>query len=282
MSPSAAIDVNDTKVAPSGTTASSIRLDGKVALVTGSSRGIGRGIALHLAACGANVIINYVKSATAAEEVVAEIKAMGRKSVAIQADVSIFEDIQRLFDEAERAMGKLDIVMSNSGTECFADLEETTPELYDRVMNINTRGQFFVAQQGYMHMNQHGRIILMSSVAAHLRGLKGHSIYSASKAAIEAMVRSFPDDFAPKKVTVNAIAPGGVATQMAVENAYRYTPGGKPDMSLDDIYDGLASICPLGRFGLPVDIAKTVAFLASDDSEWVNGQTIGLTGGSRC
>jgi len=263
------------------TTRSSIRVDGKVALVTGASRGIGKGIALDLASRGANVVVNYVKSASAAEEVVTQIKAMGQKAVAIQADVSKFEDVKRMFDEAEQVLGKLDIVMSNSGIECFADLEDTTPELYDKVMNLNTRGQFFVAQQGYLHMNNHGRIILTSSVAAHMRGLKGHSLYSASKAAVEAMVRSFPNDFAEKKVTVNAIAPGGVASDMAVENAWRYTPGGKPDMSIKEIYAGLAHICPLGRFGVPEDIAKMVAFLASDESEWVNGQTIGLTGGSR-
>lgn len=260
---------------------SSIRLEGKVAIVTGASRGIGKGIAIDLASRGADVAVNYVKSTSAAEEVVSEIRAMGRKAVAIQADISSYDDIKRMFDEAEQALGKLDIVISNSGTECFASLEETTPELYDRVMNLNTRGQFFVAQQGYLHMNEHGRIILMSSVAAHMRGLAGHAIYSASKAAVEAMVRSFPNDFAAKKITVNAIAPGGVATDMAIENAWRYSPGGKPDMPLKDIYAGLAHICPLGRFGVPEDIAKTVAFLASDDSEWVNGQTIGLTGGSR-
>jgi NAD(P)-dependent dehydrogenase (short-subunit alcohol dehydrogenase family) len=249
--------------------------------VTGASRGIGKCIALDLAARGANVVVNYVKSASAAEEVVLQIRAMGRKAVAIQADVSSYDDIKHMFDKAERTFGKLDIVMSNSGIECFSPIEETTPDLYDKVMNLNTRGQFFVAQQGYLHMNEHGRIILMSSVAAHIRGLAGHAIYSASKAAIEAMVRSFPNDFAGKKVTVNAIAPGGVSSDMTLENAWRYSPGGKPDMPLEDICAGLARICPLGRFGVPEDIAKTVAFLASDDSEWVNGQTIGLTGGSR-
>lgn len=95
---------------------------------------------------------------------------MGRKAVAIQADISSYSNIVRMFDEAVQALGKLDIVMSNSGTECFAPIEETTPELYDKVMNLNTRGQFFVAQQAYIHMNEHGRIILMSSVAAHMRG----------------------------------------------------------------------------------------------------------------
>jgi 3-oxoacyl-[acyl-carrier protein] reductase len=176
-----------------------------------------------------------------------------------------------MFAEAVEALGNLDVVVSNSGIECFESIEDTTPELYDAVMNINTRGQFFVAQQGYLHMKEHGRVILMSSVAAHLRGLTGHAIYSASKAAVEAMVRSFPNDFAPKKVTCNAIAPGGVASDMAIQNAWRYAPNGKPDMPLRDIYAGLAHLCPLGRFGIPADIAKTVAFLASEDSEWVNG-----------
>jgi 3-oxoacyl-[acyl-carrier protein] reductase len=242
-----------------------------IAAVTGASRGIGRGIALDLASRGANVAVNYVRSETAAASVVAEIRAMGRKAVAIQADISSVDDIKRMFGEAVQALGNLDVVVSNSGIECFESIENTTTELYDSVMNLNTRGQFFVAQQGYLHMNQHGRIILMSSVAANLRGLAGHAIYSASKAAVEAMVRSFPSDFAPKKVTCNAVAPGGVASDMSIANAWRYAPGGTPDMPLEKIHAGLAGICPLGRMGVPEDVAKTVAFLASDDSDWING-----------
>jgi 3-oxoacyl-[acyl-carrier protein] reductase len=224
------------------------------------------------------VAVNYVRSAESAAAVVEEIKALGRRAVAIQADVSDPEAVKHLCSETVRQLGKLNVVCSNSGSECFEPIESTTPEMYDRIMNLNTRGQFFVAQQGYLHMEEGGRIILMSSVAAHMRGLKGHAIYSASKAAVEAFVRSFPDDFGPKRVTVNAIAPGGVATDMAVENAWRYSPGGKPDMELKDIYQGLAHICPLDRFAVPLDIAKTVAFLASDDSEWINGKRAELSG----
>lgn len=241
-------------------------------LVTGSSRGIGKGIALHLAACGADIAVNYVHSAKSAQATVDEIMALGRRAIAVQADVSKPDEVKRMFAETVAQLGKLNVVCSNSGIECFESLEDTTPELYDRVMNLNTRGQFFVAKEGYLHMETGGRIILTSSVAAHMRGLVGHSLYAASKAAIEAFVRSFPNDFAPKRVTVNAIAPGGVATDMAVENAWRYAPGGNPEMSLEQIYDGLAAICPLGRFAVPSDIAKTVAFLASDDSEWINGE----------
>lgn len=252
-----------------------------MAQVTGASRGIGKGIALELAARGADVAVNYVRSGAAAADVVAQIQSMGRRSITIQADLSSVPEITRMFEELVRGIGKPDIVVSNSGMECFVSLEETTSDVYDEVMNLNTRAQFFVAQQGYICMNNNGRIILMSSVAAHMRGFAGHALYPASKAAVEAMVRSLPEDFAPKKVTINAIAPGGVESDMSRENAWRYNPEGKKDIPIGEIYAGLAALNPLRRFGTPQDIAKTVAFLASDESEWINGQTIGLTGGSR-
>ncbi|RHZ44132.1 uncharacterized protein CDV56_100155, partial [Aspergillus thermomutatus] len=253
---------------------------GKVALVTGSSRGIGREIALGLAVRGADIVINYFSSEAKAQEVVKEIKALGRKAVAIRADVSSYEAIQGLFREAVAAFGKIDVVVSNSGVEHFETIDKVTPEQYDHVFNINTRGQFFVAQQGYQYISPGGSIVLMSSIAANLRGLADHAIYSASKAAVEAFVRSLPSDFAPKRVRVNAIAPGGIDSDMANDNAWRYVPGGDASMPYETAKDALGRMCPLGRFGLPQDVAKVVAFLASDEGGWINGQVITISGGA--
>ncbi|KAL4945515.1 hypothetical protein BDV06DRAFT_209386 [Aspergillus oleicola] len=256
-----------------------LAFEGKVALVTGSSRGIGREIALGLASRGADIVINYFSNEAKANEVVKTIQSLGRKAVAIKADVSKYSEIQKLFVDATTAFGKIDVVVSNSGVEHFETIEEITPEQYDHVFSINTRGQFFVAQQGYKAISPGGSIILMSSIAANLRGLPDHAIYSASKAAIEAFVRSLPSDFAPKRVRVNAIAPGGINSDMAIENAWRYVPGGSPSMPYAQAKEALGKICPLGRFGEPEDVAKVVAFLASDEGGWINGQTVTISGG---
>ncbi|KAI9845250.1 MAG: putative secondary metabolism biosynthetic enzyme [Sclerophora amabilis] len=256
------------------------RLDGKVALVTGGARGIGKGIALELADRGASVVVNYNSSPAPAKEVVKQIEALGSKAVALQADVSSFDSIVKLYRDALSHFGKLDIVVSNSGLEHFEAIEDVTPEQFDRIFNVNTRGQYFVAQQGYKNISTGGRIIMMSSIAANLRGIKDHAIYSASKAAIEAMVRSFPSDFSPKRVTVNAVAPGGIETDMASENGWRYIPNGSPNMKLESVAEALADNCPLKRFGAPRDVARVIGFLASEDGGWVNGQTITISGGS--
>ncbi|KAJ5725587.1 uncharacterized protein N7483_006944 [Penicillium malachiteum] len=261
-------------------TPTALTLEGKVALVTGSSRGIGREIALGLAVRGADIIINYFSNETKAQEVVKTIKQLGRNSVAIRADVSSYESIQKLFREGHAAFGKIDIVVSNSGVEHFETIEKTTPEQFDQVFSVNTRGQFFVAQQGYQYISPGGSIVLMSSIAANLRGLADHALYSASKASIEAFVRSLPSDFAPKRVRVNAIAPGGIDSDMAVENAWRYVPGATQDTPYAEAKEALGKMCPLGRFGLPTDVAKVVAFLSSDDGGWINGQTITISGGA--
>lgn len=264
--------------APTGITStpavSPSSLSGKVALVTGSSRGIGRGIILELAGRGADCVVNYCGNLTAAQSVVKECQALGVRATAVQADVSDVESIKKMYAQAMSYFGHLDIIVSNSGVEHFSTIEETTPEMYDYVMNINTRGQFFVAQQGYLNISHGGRIVMMSSVAANIRGLAHHSIYSASKAAIEAMVRSFPSDFSPKRVTVNAIAPAGIESDMASVNGWRYFPGGTPDMPLDVIAKKLSEACPLKRFGQPKDVARVVAFLASEEGGWINGKCI--------
>lgn len=276
MSPSATDSPQTYASTPTGAG----RLAGKVALITGSGRGMGAGMALELAAQGANVVINYAKSAGKAEEVVAKIQKLGAKAIAVQADVSKPAEVAKLFDEAIAHFGHLDIVISNSGTEIFKREEDVTPEDFDYIFNLNCRAQFFVAQNGLKHVSRGGRIILMSSVAATMSGIPNHALYAGSKAAVEGFTRSFSVDCGHKGVTVNAIAPGGVKTDMFTENAWHYVPGADKDWPAAKIEAGIAKFCPLQRVGVPEDIAKAVALLVSPDAEWINGQVIKLSGGS--
>ncbi|KAL0254628.1 Actin-related protein 2 [Diplodia seriata] len=257
-------------------------LEGKVALVTGAGRGIGRGVALELGKRGASVVVNYVSSKGPAEEVVQEIESYGNgaKAVSIQADVSKVAEINRLFEEAKQAFGRLDIVMSNSGTESWDKTLEITEEKYDQVFNLNTRAQFFVGQAAFRHLEDNGRLILMSSIAAGLLGVKDHVLYSASKMAVIGMIKAFATDFGVRGITVNGVAPGGIKSDMFTQNAWHYIPGGTPDWSADKIESLMASHCPLGRCAVPQDVAKVVGFLASEDGGWVNGQVITVSGGS--
>ena len=165
------------------------RLDGKVALVTGSSRGMGRQNALELASRGASVVICYTSSASAAEAVVKDIETLGSRAIAIKADVSKPAEIATLFEQAVKHFGKLDIVVSNAGVETFGHVSEITPEEFDRVFGVNTRGQLLVAQQAYRHLEEGGRLVLLSSISAQAKGVPNHAVYSGSKAAVEAFAR---------------------------------------------------------------------------------------------
>lgn len=257
-------------------------LEGKVALITGGSRGIGKGVALELAKRGASVVVNYVSSEATALDVVKEIESYGNgaKSVAIQADVSKLSEIDRLFAEARKTFGKIDIVMSNSGTESWDKTEEVTEEKFDHVFNLNARAQFFVGQAAFKNLEQNGRLILMSSIAAGLMGVKHHALYNASKMAVIGMVKAFATDFGVKGITVNGVAPGGIKSDMFTQNAWHYIPGGRPDWPAEKIENLMAENCPLGRCAGPEDVARVVAFLASEDGGWVNGQVITISGGS--
>jgi 3-oxoacyl-[acyl-carrier protein] reductase len=247
-------------------------LAGKVALITGAGRGIGRGIAIELGRRGADVVVNYGSSKKAAEEVVAELRKLGSSGIALQADISKPEQVAGLFDRAMEHYGRIDIVISNSGMEVWCPEVEVTQELFDKVFNLNCRGQFFVAQQGLKHCSRGGRIILTSSVAATLSGIPNHALYAGSKAAVEGFTRAFAVDCGHKGVTVNAIAPGGVKTDMYDENSWHYVPGGYKGMPQETIDKGLANVCPLGRVGLPADIGRAVFTLVSQDGEWINGK----------
>lgn len=259
---------------------STARLDGKVALITGSGRGLGAGIALELGKRGASVIINYANSASAANEVVSAIQAAGSDAVAIQADVSKVAQITQLFNQALAHFGRLDIIVSNSGMEIFRAEEDVTEADFDKVFGLNTRAQFFVAQHALRHVARGGRIILMSSVAASISNMPNHAVYGGSKAAVEAFTRGFAADAGPKGITVNAIAPGGIKTDMFAANAWHYVPGADPSWSDEAIERGVANFGPLKRLGLPIDVARVVGFLASEESEWINGQVLLLSGGA--
>lgn len=257
-------------------------LHNKVALVTGASRGIGKGCALELARRGCSVIVNYANSKAGADETCKEIEATGSgaKAVAIQADVSKVAEIERLFQEAKKAFGKVDIVMSNSGTESWDKTEDITEEKFDHVFNLNARAQFFVGQAAWRHLEDNGRLVLMSSIAAGLLGVRDHSLYNASKMAVIGMIKAFATDFGVRGITVNGVAPGGIKSDMFTQNAWHYIPGGTPDWPADKIEKLMAEHCPLKRCATPDDVARVVAFLASEDGGWVNGQVITISGGS--
>jgi len=260
----------------------SASLHGKVAIVTGAGRGIGRGCAIELGKRGASVVINYQSSKAAADEVVAIIEGngTGAKAISIQADVSKKSEIERLFSESKAHFGKIDIVMSNSGTESWDKTEEITEEKYDHVFNLNARAQFFVGQTAWKYLEDNGRLILMSSIAAGLLGVRDHVLYNASKMAVIGMIKGFATDFGVRGITVNGVAPGGIKSDMFTQNAWHYIPGATPDWAADKIENMMAEHCPLKRCATPDDVARVVAFLASEDGGWVNGQVITISGGS--
>lgn len=250
-------------------------LHGKVALITGASRGIGRGCALELARRGCKVVINYARSKQAADDAVkAIVEATGSKdaAISIQADVTKVTEIERLFQEAADHYGRIDFVFSNSGAESFDKTEEITEAQFDYVFSLNTKAQFFVAKTAWKHLQDGGRVVLMSSLAAGALGIKDHALYNSSKLAVAGMVKAFATDFGSRRITVNGIAPGGIVSDMFYENAWRYIPGATADWPFDKIENMVANRTPLGRCGMPEDIARVVAFLVSEDGGWVNGE----------
>ncbi|KAI1430967.1 tetrahydroxynaphthalene reductase [Xylaria sp. CBS 124048] len=254
-------------------------LAGKVALITGAGRGIGRGIALELGKRGANIVVNYARSAQSAEAVVEELAKIGSKGVAIQADISKPTEVTKLFEDAQSHFGRIDYVVSNSGMEVWCEETEVTPELFDQVFNLNCRGQFFVAQHALKYCSPGGRIVLTSSIAAQMGGIPNHALYAGSKAAVEGFTRAFAVDCGRKRITCNAIAPGGIQTDMFDENSWHYVPGGYKGMPVEVIKEGLRKMCPLDRVGEPADIGKVVYCLISQEGEWINGQVIRCSGG---
>lgn len=255
------------------------RLDGKVALVTGSGRGIGAAIAVHLGRLGAKVVVNYANSTKDAEKVVAQIKSLGSDAIALKADIRQVPQIVKLFDDAVAHFGRLDIAVSNSGVVSFGHLKDVTEEEFDRVFSLNTRGQFFVAREAYLHLNEGGRIILTSSNTSKDFSVPKHSLYSGSKGAVDSFVRIFSKDCGDKKITVNAVAPGGTVTDMFHEVSHHYIPNGG-NFTAEQRQQMAAHASPLHRNGFPEDVANVVGFLASKEGEWINGKVITLDGGA--
>ena len=245
------------------------KLANKVAVVTGASKGIGASIAKHLAAEGASVVVNYASSQSAAEQVVAEIVRGGGKAVAVKADVSKKADIERLFTAAKNAFGTIDILVNNAGIYTPAALEEITEEHFHKQVDLNVLGLLLSTQEAVKHFNTAGgSIVNVSSVVSSL-GLAGMSVYSSTKAAVDAVTRSLAKELAPRKIRVNSVNPGMVETE------------GLHATGIIEQSDHMASLTPLGRIGQPEDIAPAVVFFASQDSSWITGETLYITGGLR-
>jgi 3-oxoacyl-[acyl-carrier protein] reductase len=239
---------------------------GRSVIVTGSSRGIGRAVALRLAADGFAVTVNYAGNRAAAEEVVARVAAAGGRAVAVGADVAKADDVVRLFDETERAFGRVDALVNNAGVMVTKPVAETDDATFDRVFSTNVRGVFLALREAARRLPRGGRIVNFSTSSTPL-GLPGYATYCASKAAVEVYTAILAKELRGRGVTVNAVAPGPVGTDLFLE-------GKSPEQ-----IDRLAKLNPFERLGEPDDIARVVSFLLGPDGAWVNGQTLRANGG---
>lgn len=247
------------------------RLTGKVAIVTGASKGIGAAIAVRMASEGAAVVVNYSSSREGADRVVAEITGSGGKAVAIQANIAKEADIRRLFAEAKKTFGRLDTLVNNAGIYEFAPLENVTAEHFHRQFDLNVLGLILASQESVKHFDASGgSIINISSVVATMAPPNA-SVYSGTKAAVNAITRSLAQELGPRKVRVNAINPGMVDTE-GVRAA---------GIAESDLRKQVESQTPLGRIGRPGDIAPAAVFLASDEAGWITGETLYISGGNR-
>ncbi len=238
----------------------------KVALVTGASRGIGAAIAQQLAVDGFAVAINYAHSRAEADALVATLQAQGHRALAVQADVADAAQVRAMFDAVEQALGRVDVLVNNAGILKPAPLADTSDALFDQTFNTNTRGTFNTLREAAQRLNDGGRIVNFSSTALALK-LPGYAIYNASKAAVEALTQVFAKELRGRLITVNAVAPGPVATAL-------FLTGKTPEQIAT-----FAQMPPLERLGQPDDIAQVVSFLAGPQAGWVNGQVLRANGG---
>ena len=239
-------------------------LDGKVAIVTGASRGIGRAVAERLGRDGARVVVNYAQNAGKAQEVVEAVEASGSEAIAVQADIGRLEDIRRLFQTAEERFGGVDVVINNASVSAFKPHTEVSEEEFDQVFGLIARGTFFVLQEAAKRLRDGGRIVNISS-GGTVTGGPGAGLYLGAKAAVEQFGLALAKELGPRAITVNAVLPGLTDTDgmimppEAVEQAVNMTP--------------------LGRIGQPEDVAGVLAFLVGEDGRWMTGQLVRAGGG---
>jgi 3-oxoacyl-[acyl-carrier protein] reductase len=247
------------------------KLSGIVAVVTGASKGIGASIALHLAAEGASVVVNYASSKEGADKVVADITSKGGKAIAVQANVAKEADIHRLFAEGKKAFGTLDILVNNAGVYEFSPLEAITAEHFHKQFDLNVLGLLLSTQEAVKHFGPTGGSIVNISSVVATAAPPASAVYSATKAAVDAVTRSLAKELGPKKIRVNAVNPGMVETEGLHGAGFVES----------DFRKQIESQTPLGRIGQPQDIAPAVVFFVSDDSRWITGETLHIAGGFR-
>ncbi|KLN53857.1 SDR family oxidoreductase [Variovorax paradoxus] len=238
----------------------------RVAIVTGASRGIGAAVAQRLARDGFAVAINYASGSAQAEALAAELTAAGGKAIAVKADVANAEEVRAMFDTVEAQLGKVEVLVNNAGVLKTVPLADHSDALYGQAFDINVRGTFNTLREAATRLNEGGRIVNFSSTTLALN-LPGYAIYNATKAAVEAFTHVFAKELRGRNITVNAVAPGPIATSLLL------------DGKTDEQVQAFAKMPPLQRLGQPEDIASVVAFLAGPDAGWVNGQVLRANGG---
>jgi 3-oxoacyl-[acyl-carrier protein] reductase len=246
-------------------------LEGKVAIVTGGSKGIGAAIAKGLGAAGAAVVVNYASSREGADRVVAEITGRGGRAVAVQGDVAKAADVRRLFEETQRAFGRLDVLVNNAGVYQLEPIESVVEDAFHRQFNTNVLGPILAIQEAVKHFGPKGGSVINISSVASTSAPPNSVVYSATKGALDTVTRVLAKELGPRRIRVNTIAPGGVETE-GVHAA---------GLMGSDFEKQVVAGTPLGRFGQPEDIAGVAVFLASDAAGWITGERISASGGFR-
>ncbi|MFK4972559.1 SDR family oxidoreductase [Lactococcus garvieae] len=238
----------------------------KVAIVTGASRGIGREIALKLATVGYDLVVNYNSNSKAADQVVQEIEHLGKKALAVQANISKVSDTTELFDQAIGKFGHVDVLVNNAGLMITQPISEVTEEVFDRQFQVNVKGTYFMLQNAFKKLADNGTIVNLST-SVNGQMFPTYSVYAGTKGAVEQFTRQLAKEFGQRKININAIAPGPTGTDLFLN--------GKSQEQIDQ----LASLNAFNRLGKPNDIAEAVALLVSPSAKWINGQTVRVNGG---